>query len=194
MSTSAAAIRGDATGNFLSSPYRGKWSHLVPVIATLSLGSLFIPNSAREVFNATLIGTSALMLTAVIHKSTNPQESRYLFVLTGFAAARELIFRGTFQPLLTRAIVWIVPTATATFLGTPLSIATGVSIVAIAAIVGFINFSNEYKNASLPDVLYLSLSTTITDIALGVLAARFGLEASLAAGSIFTTILIKSGA
>lgn len=168
-------------------PYAEKWFYLVPVVAAVALGSLYLPNVALGLAAGTVmavvVNVSVLALSAL--KVLKPDaDSSYLMsvqlspVLSSLVVpvGEELIFRGALQPLITRAIVWIAPAAAATFLGTPLSIATGVSIATTAVIFGLFHSANDYENAAVQGVF-----STLSGVALGVLAAQFGLGAAMAA-------------
>jgi hypothetical protein len=166
-----------------------RWSHLVPVIAILSLGSLCVPNFALGTASGAAITAAILVGVEVIRALKLKDNNAPLMQvnLSPVAASlvlpvvRELILRGAVQPLMVRDIVWIVPAAAASFLGTSLSIATGVSIVATAMFTNFPFFDQH------PSLLTASsiLLATINDIALGVLAAQFSLDASIAASIVY---------
>lgn len=168
-------------------PNAEKWYYLVPVIAAVALSSLYVPNVALGLAVGTALSVTvnvamqALTALNVLESDNNSsylemvQLSPLLYSLV-LPVGEELVFRGVLQPLMSRAIVWIAPAAAATFLGTPLSIATGVSIVATAAIFGLIHLFNEHENAPAQAVF-----STLSGIALGVVAAQFGLGASIAA-------------
>lgn len=173
-----------------------KWYFLVPVIAAVALGSIYLPNVALGLAAgaaiAVVTNVSILALNALnVFESDNDSEYIRLVRKSPVLCAlvvpvgEELIFRGALQPLMTRAIISFAPAAAATFLGTPLSIATGVSIVATAALFGLTHLFNAHKNTPAQ-----TLFATITGTAFGVLAAQFGLGASIAAHVANNTLTI----
>lgn len=73
----------------------------------------------------------------------------------------------------------------AAFLGTGLSIATTVAIIASAAFFGLIHAFNDHKNSHLQAVV-----ATIGGVILGVTAAQYGLAAAIAAHIVNNTLAI----
>jgi hypothetical protein len=190
------SARGSFSDRIL--PNREKWGHLVPVIVTLSLGSLFVPNFALGTASGAALTAAAFVTQKTLRalhilKSKDDSASPLLQVSPLLRSlvlpvASELFLRGAAQPWIARGIVRIAPAAAATFLGTPLSIATGVSIVAIAVIAGLNHLFAIHKRVCLSAVACSFLETT-SEIAFGVLAAQFGVSASLAAKIVYRSML-----
>ena len=84
-------------------------------------------------------------------------------------------FRGLVQPLLTKSVQVLIPAATVVFFGTGLSVATAVAIVATSVLFGAAHLSNPHKGAHIQ-----AMSATVSGVVLGILAARFGIGASIA--------------
>jgi membrane protease YdiL (CAAX protease family) len=177
-----------------------KWLYLVPTIGTMAIGILFAPNFAIGLAAGgaiSLIGIlSAVTLASLDIMKTSDEDSEYakqirafpLFATIVAPVGEELVFRGAMQPLLTKAIVSLAPAAAVAFLGTSLSIATSVAIAASAALFGFVHIFNEHEHSYIQAIV-----TAIQGVALGILAAQFGLAASIAAHMTTNTILITLG-
>ena len=78
----------------------------------------------------------------------------------------------------------MLPAISVTFLvGTPMHIATAVSILATAVFFGMAHLHNDHKNN-----VSQSINATISGIALGILATHFGLIASIGAHMVNNTL------
>jgi membrane protease YdiL (CAAX protease family) len=196
--TSSATLSFEDIKDNLCNPKN--WYYLIPTVGAITLGILFAPNFSIGLAAGGAIWFVATTISATLatcgFANLDDRNSEYMKTLFGFPllatffapVGEELVFRGAIQPLLTRAIVWLVPAATAAFFGTGLGIATTVSIVATAAIFGFIHTFNKHKNSHIQ-----ALVTGVQGIAFGVLAAQFGLGASIAAHMMVNTILFTLG-
>ena len=197
MPTNAApAIPGIVITNRIQDHiFRKKNLYLVPVIAAVALGSLYVPNFAVGLASGAAlsavmhVGNKTLHALKIVKSNSDSSFLKSvkfspLFASLGLPVIDELVSRGVIQPAFARAIVWIAPAAAATFLGTPLSIATGVSIVATATFFSLFDLRNEHKHAPLHAV-----SSTFSGIAFGVLATQFGLGASIAAHVFYNTVI-----
>jgi membrane protease YdiL (CAAX protease family) len=173
------------------------WLYLIPTIGAVALCVFLAPVSAPM---GIATGVAILIANAgvsILLKVTNllveDENSEYeksvlKFPFLGTVVApvlEEGIFRGLLQPLATRAILWIVPTAAALCFGTGLSVAMTVSIVATGAIFGLAHSFNDHKNAHIQAVL-----TTFGGIAFGLIAGHYGLIAAITAHIINNTIAI----
>ena len=171
-------------------------SFLIPTMGVLALGVIYAANVPIGI----MIGIGGLACKFVVHlainafvKTEEDNDSEYDRNINRYPLAatlkapflEEIFFRGCMQPLLTRCIVYLAPAAAAAFLGTGFSIATTVSIVATAAIFGFIHIFNEHKNSHIQ-----AFSATIGGVILGVTAVQFGLAAAIAAHIVNNTILV----
>jgi membrane protease YdiL (CAAX protease family) len=179
----------------LSNP--GNWVYLVPTIGALALCVFLAPMTApigMAVGVGTVVVSSlfviVLKMTNLMEEDKNSEYSKYLedypFIGTLVAPVlEEGFFRGLVQPLATHAILFIVPAAAAAFLGTGLSIAVIVSIVATATIFGLVHCCNNHKNSHIQ-----AIAATFGGIALGLVAAQFGLPVAIAAHIVHNTILM----
>jgi len=184
--------------NNLQNPHN--WLYLIPTIGAVVIGTLFAPNFLLGMAAGVAIGFTAIIITKALATlgifKTEGKNSEYMKQLFAFPllgtliapVAEELVFRGGIQPLLTRTLIWLVPTTTAIFAGTGLSIAAAVSIVATAAIFGFAHIFNQHQNSHIQAII-----TAVEGVAFGILAAQFGLGASIAAHLTINTILITLG-
>ncbi len=189
-STKANPIANDAN----KSP---DWTYLVPVIGILALGILLFPSSVpigMAVGAATLIGSVAITLISTCLKldvKDDKEENKNLSFSEKLAATvaapilEEGFFRGILQPLAIRAIVFIVPAASAAFLGTGLSVAVLVSVVATAILFGLVHLTNDHKNTHIQ-----AFSATKSGIVYGFLAVYLGLPAAIAAHMIHNTLIV----
>ncbi len=183
--------------NNLSDPQ--KWLYLIPTIGAIAIGIL-----STSHFALGLAVGGAIVLTMIpiskslerlgfLREDRGNEYSKLVrnFPLSGTLIApvvEEGIFRGVIQPLIARSIIWLVPTATAAFFGAGFAVATAVSIVATATLFGFVHLFNQHKNSHIQATI-----TGIEGIAFGVLAAQFGLGASIAAHITVNTIVITIG-
>lgn len=174
------------------------WLYLVPTIGVLALGVIFAPSTVPIGIGIGVgvfaLSTVTMIILKVCNLLADDDDSEYekdilkypLFGTLGAPIVEEGIFRGLLQPLATRAILFIVPAAAAAFLGTGLSIAVVVSIVATAAIFGFVHVFNDHKNSHIQ-----AFAATLGGVAFGVVAAQFGLPAAIAAHIVNNTIAIS---
>ncbi len=174
-----------------------KWLYLVPTIGALALGAFFIPNFAigmaagAGIFGAASVIAPALEALGIVKKEETPSEyAKFdqewpILTTLGFPVFEEALFRGGVMPVIARCVVLIIPATAAAFLGTPLSIAMTVSIVATAAIFGLLHLFNPHPNAHLQAV-----AATISAIVLGLLAAQFGIGAAIAAHILNNTLVV----
>jgi membrane protease YdiL (CAAX protease family) len=171
-----------------------RWLYLIPTVGAIAVGIFFAPNFALGLAagGAMFMGASIVLLTlnalGVIKEDPNNEYEQILdrFPLLGTLAAplgEELVFRGALQPLLTRAVVFLAPTAAAAFLGTGLSIAAAVSIAVTATLFGLIHISNLHANSHIQAVI-----AAVQGVALGIIAVQFGLAASIAAHMAVNTL------
>jgi membrane protease YdiL (CAAX protease family) len=200
--TSAASISGPTAQNIIdnvSDPQN--WLYLIPTIGTLAIGILFAPHFAIGLGIGAAMACAkipiALALRALGVLKKEERDSEYEKSILSFPLLGTLIapiveegfFRGVLQPLATRTMIWLVPAAAATaFFGTGLSIATAVTIVATATLFGLAHLSNPHKNSHIQAII-----TGVDGIVFGVLAAQFGLGASIAAHIAGNTLLITIG-
>ncbi len=172
--------------------------YLVPTIGVLALGVIFAPSTVPIGIGIGVgvfaLSTVTMIILKVCNLLADDDDSEYekdilkypLFGTLGAPIVEEGIFRGLLQPLATRAILFIVPAAAAAFLGTGLSIAVVVSIVATAAIFGFVHVFNDHKNSHIQ-----AFAARLGGVAYGVVAAQFGLPAAIAAHIVNNTIAIS---
>lgn len=195
ISSATQTAPADQTKKEFSISPNSKLLFLIPTITGIALGILFIPNfglglaiGALEV-PIKLISLLVMNATGII--SSDKNESEYSKQLIGSLfyvsvigpIAEEGIFRGIVQPLLTRAIQIIVPAAAAIAFG-PFSIATTVSIVASGIIFGAVHYFNNHDGAHVQ-----AMFASVTGIVYGILAAQFGIGASIAAHIINNTVV-----
>ncbi|MGC1878917.1 MAG: CPBP family intramembrane glutamic endopeptidase [Rhabdochlamydiaceae bacterium] len=162
---------------------------LIPTITAIGWGILLFPNfglglavgTADFVFSA--ISLVVLSKTKIIKPQTDKNNEydkhllRSLLHVSVFGPiAEEGIFRGLVQPLLTKSVQVLIPAATVIFFGTGLSVATAVAIVATSVLFGAAHLPNRHKNAHIQ-----AMSATVSGVVMGILAARFGIGASIAA-------------
>lgn len=171
--------------------------YLIPTIGAIAIGTFFAPNFAVGLAAGAALGAANIVILVALQTlgivKPEETESEYAKTLREFPASgtvvapviEELLFRGGLQPLMARAIVWIVPAAAAAFLGTPLSVATTVAIVATAAIFGFAHLFNSHPNAH-----WQAIFSTMGGISFGLIAAQFGLPAAIAAHIANNTLAI----
>jgi hypothetical protein len=171
-----------------------RWLYLIPVVGSIAIGILCAPNfalglaagGALWVVGTTInTGLSILCNRKDNSKYTKEIINRSLEVALLAPVIEELIFRGGMQPLFTRAIVWLVPAATAVFFGTGLGTATVVSIVVTSVLFGLLHLANKDVNEN---VHFQVIYAGILGIPLGILAVQFGLGTSIAAHIIINTI------
>jgi membrane protease YdiL (CAAX protease family) len=171
-----------------------KWVFLIPTITTIACGILFLPNfGTGAALGFGMLGIAAITSgVAFVFKLFKIDEnnkynewiSNHLFFgAVGAPILEEILFRGCLQPLTTKAILWLVPAASATIMSLNLSVAVVVSVVAIGAIFGFVHYFNDHKNSHIQAVV-----TGIAGIALGLTAAYLGLPAAIGAHMLNNTI------
>jgi hypothetical protein len=182
----------DDIKNKLCDPKR--WLYLIPVVSAIAIGILCAPNFALGLaaggalwVGITIINLGLNLLCKVKDGSKYNKEivDHPLEVALLAPVIEELIFRGAMQPLFTRAIVWLAPTATAAFFGSGLGTATVVSIVATSVLFGLLHLGNKDVNEN---VHFQVVYAGILGIPLGILAVQFGLGASIAAHIAINTI------
>ncbi len=169
---------------------------LIPTITAIALGVLFLPNfglglaAGAVMLVVTAITMSSLTSLGVIEdtEETSSQYSRLLQndLLSGavFAPlAEEAVFRGGIQPMLTKVFQMIVPASAGALIGTPLSIASSISIVATGILFGAVHYLNPHKGAFQQAVM-----ASVNGVALGILASQFGIGSALAAHMAFNTV------
>jgi membrane protease YdiL (CAAX protease family) len=161
---------------------------LIPTITGIACGILLFPNfglglavgTADFVFSAIslVILNKAKIIKPQIDKNNEYDKHllRSLLHVSVFGPiAEEGLFRGLVQPLLTKSVQVLIPAATVVFFGTGLSVATAVAIVATSVLFGAAHLSNPHKGAHIQ-----AMSATVSGVVLGILAARFGIGASIA--------------
>jgi hypothetical protein len=206
MSTQVAALTPrpstfEVMRNNLSKP--GNWTYLVPTVGAVAIGAIYVPNFALGLAaGAAVYGTgfAAAKIIAALDRTKTGLDTlcaNHLCCLrktVRITLTRPLIIegvlRGVIQPLVTRAILWQavlwqVPAAAATVMGTGLSVAVIISAIAIAATAGehayfkhrkCSHIRAEHKNFHI-EVIF----STTRGIAYGLLAAQFGIGAAIAA-------------
>ncbi len=179
-----------------------KWRYLVPIIGLLALGVILQPLNvpigiAVGAANWAAQSVGALVVVYAHNKCRTEErgvsENRVSYIKVSLEDAywtvlilpivEEGIFRGLLQPLLGYGIKSLVPLASAPFLGTGLSIAVSVSVVASSLIFGLAHLSN--KIGYLPPIL-----ATVSGVVYGVLAARLSLSASIASHVVNNTLAV----
>ena len=171
------------------------WIYLVPTIGAVALCVFLAPATAPLGIAAGVIIFSVNGLVALALKVANlvteDPDSEYQKTLLEYPLLATLVapileegfFRGLVQPLAARTILLVAPAAAALYLGTGLSIAVTISIVATAAIFGLAHCFNNHKNSHIQ-----ALTATCGGVAFGLLAAQFGLPAAIAAHMVNNTI------
>jgi membrane protease YdiL (CAAX protease family) len=172
------------------------WIYLIPTIGALALCVFLAPTTAPigiaagvTIFSVNALATLVLKVTNLLAEDPDNEYRKTLLeypILTTLIGPilEEGFFRGLIQPLTTRAILFIAPAAAAAlYVGTGLSVAVTISIVATAAIFGLAHAFNEHKNSHIQAVL-----STAGGIAFGLLAAQFGLAAAIVAHMVNNTI------
>lgn len=172
------------------------WTYLIPTVGAIALGIIFAPSSAIGVtvgaVNFVVMGITSIAVNALGWMSPD-EDSEYSKTihdnpLLGTLVApilEELTFRGGMQPLLTRGVLWLAPAAAGAFLGSSMSIAATVALVATAALFGAVHCFNDHKNAHIQAIF-----CTVSGVADGLLALHFGLGASIAAHIVNNTLAI----
>lgn len=197
MSISAATPNASAsqTENQPSFSLDSRLLFLIPTITGVALGALFIPHFALGIAVGTAICILKIASNVVIdtfrEDSENEPKSAYFksleenfFDTAVFGPiAEEGIFRGIVQPLLTRAILIIVPAAAGIAFG-PFTIATTVSVVVSGIFFGAVHYFNDHKDSDIQAV-----KASVSGIVLGFLSAQFGIGAAIAAHIVNNTIV-----
>lgn len=195
--TSLESLESWILGKCSKSTKTSKWNYLTPTIAVLALGVIFasrVPTGMAVGVGTTtsglLAGGIALKLGFAAAEDGNNEylqtmDKHPLFFTLGFPIVEEGVHRGILQPLATRGILYVAPTAAAAFAGTSLSIADAVSILANSVIFGLTHLFNPHKNARMQ-----AISTTFSGIGWGIARARFGLPASMAAHIVNNTFFV----
>ncbi len=174
-----------------------RWRFLIPTIGVVALGSLFIPNVGIGLalgFADFLISCTLLVIATVVFKLKQDENSDHekfidkhsLYATLIGPILEEGIFRGVVQPLTARAILLIIPAAGAAVLGSSITIATAIAIATTAVAFGAIHALNKHKQAHIQAGI-----ATVGGISLGLIAARFGLGASMAAHILNNTLAIS---
>jgi membrane protease YdiL (CAAX protease family) len=171
------------------------WIYLVPTIGAVALCVFLAPATAPigiaigvVIFSVSGLAALVLKVTHLLDEDPDSEYQKTLLehpILATLVAPilEEGFFRGLMQPLAARAILFIAPAAAALYLGTGLSIAVTISIVATAAIFGLAHCFNSHKNSHIQ-----ALTATCGGIALGLLTVQFGLAAAIAAHMVNNTI------
>lgn len=167
-----------------------RWAYLVPTITAVALGILCISHFGLGLIAGVGMIVSSLILAFVIdlckreEPKTKGVRSNYEKELTSSLDSaslvapltEEAIFRGGIQPILAQIFEALIPAASATFLGTGLSGATVVAILATSLFFGVLHASNDHAHSHLQ-----AFHATISGLILGCLAAKFGIGAAFAA-------------
>lgn len=178
---------------------------LIPTIASIAMGSFFIPNFALgmgiggAVLTVSIVGSifyealfdnskseEQVSEAATSEKCTKRTESEYrkairknLFYTNILGPIfEESYFREGMLPLFTSAVSMLVPTTTAILFG-PLSTATVISVIATGIIFGALHFRNPHDN--IEDKTHQAFHAGITGIILGFTCAYFGFGAAVGA-------------
>lgn len=185
-SSEATSTSSEQITEFVIYPHH--FLFLIPTITGIALGILFVPNfglglavGAAELA-VSLVSMSVLSNMGIV-KSSREEKSEYsknlvksLLAVSLFAPiAEEGLFRGLVQPLLAKSIQILVPAAAAAFFG-PFTVATAVSVLATSVFFGAVHYFNPHKDSHIQ-----ALSATVGGLVYGILAAQFGIGASMAA-------------
>ncbi len=170
-------------------------SFLPPTVAVLAFGALVFPSSVpigilagAGSFVATivvLVASRCFQLFVEDEEAENKQYSHtemLQMTLTG-PLIEEVIFRGGIQPLGTRAILWLIPAASALCLGTSLTIACCASIFFTAVLFGLAHLTNKHKNTHIQ-----AYNAFKGGVIYGFLSVHFGLLAAIAAHMVHNTL------
>ncbi len=168
-----------------------RWLWTIPTITGLALATIFVPYFGIGIVVGVIDLTLSVVALKILEKlhiieeedEDDDQSSQYAREIykNPFLAAcvapilEEGIMRGTVQPMLSRVIQQLVPASTAMFANSGLSIATSISILSTSMLFGAAHLSNPHKKAHVQAVL-----SGVSGIVLGLLAAKFGLGASIA--------------
>jgi membrane protease YdiL (CAAX protease family) len=180
------------------------WTYLIPTIGVVACCALLSPTFVLKGIGIGIVEYSfmSLMGHAVIKicNLKNEKPSEYVkmvmrapvWITVVLPILEEGVFRGCLQPLLTRIILFLVPSAAVPaactlWLGTPMSVALTISIIATALIFGIAHLSNGGMHRH---SVIQSLFATLGGIIDGVAAAKLGLVASMTAHMIINTCTI----
>lgn len=172
---------------------------LIPTITGIALGIIFLPNFTLGLaagFGMVVVTVISLKLLTVagLIEDIKEEKSEYAKMLgkesleaTLFGPiAEESLFRGGMQPLLTKAIEWIIPSTAAALIGPSFSIAATTSILVTGVFFGALHYLNPHKAA-----LHQAVVASIGGVAFGALAAQFGFGAAVAAHIANNTLAIS---
>jgi membrane protease YdiL (CAAX protease family) len=171
------------------------FSFLIPTASTLALGIIYASNVPIGMaiglgsFVKTVLIATAFQTLNLLQENTNRTFEQRLLnnPLNSTLVAplvEEGLFRGFLQPLTARMITFIAPATACAFLGTSLSAATTIAIVATGALFGIAHLSNRRRN-----IHRQAFTATIGGIIYGVTTAQFGLTAAIAAHVVHNTLV-----
>jgi membrane protease YdiL (CAAX protease family) len=175
-----------------------RWLWIVPTITAVAIGMIFIPHFGLGLIagalECTLIISSIFFLQkmGILKKDNDSQYSSYgnyisknmPFVTIFAPLIEEDWFRGGIQPCLNEIIRTLIPATATPFLGTGLTCAATVSIVATATLFGAMHLSNEHSKP-----LLNAISAGIGGIPLGILADQFNVGVAFASHLMFNSII-----
>jgi len=175
-------------------------SHNIPTFAVLSIACLwsrvFLVGAAVGVVNT----ISSIALTQLLLKQVPPtqEDEQYVRLVTEsvFKSAvigpilEEVIFRGVLQPSLRWIVsVWLPDVSLKVAFIPPMALASMISVVATSVLFGFMHLTNNHSYKK-----FQALHATGIGIVYGVLAANYGLGASIGAHIMSNTILFINAA
>lgn len=172
------------------------WEYLIPTIGCVALGIIKVPNFSLGLAAGTvlyLVSYTSVFLLKAAGLYHEDKQSKYIQELRKNAfigslacpIIEEFIFRAGVQPLAAHCIQRLIPATAGSFMGTNLSLALTISMVVTASFFGLAHYTNNHKNLHLQAGI-----ATIGGISFGVLAAKFGIGASIAAHIANNTIAI----
>ncbi len=164
------------------------YAQLALVVAGIALGALASSTFAIGV-SCGIVGS--LLFYSVVALISHCARIRFIFISSEHNVflrtcvgpiIEEILFRGIIQPLAEMSFAYTLPAVTVELFGAPVTLAALVAIVATALIFGLAHLFNSH-----PRTGGQAIHTAVASLALGLLAVRVGLLASIAMHMVHNT-------